>query len=93
MYPSVKKVVPGEDYVLSVVFDNCERGTLDMKQFLEFGVFQKLKDHDSFKRVRVSFDTIEWDSGVDLDPEFVYAKCKGTSKQVNTADPKTQTAD
>ena len=78
MYPSVKKVVPVDDYVLSIVFDNGERGKLDMKNYLDFGVFRRLKDPDFFRRVRVSFDTIEWDSGIDLDPEFVYAKCKIT---------------
>ncbi len=30
--------------------------------------------------VRVSFDTIEWDCGVDLDPEFIYAKCQAASE-------------
>jgi hypothetical protein len=77
MYPAVKDVVAGDDYILTVVFENGECGTLDMKQMLDFGVFQRLKDLDAFRRVRVAFDTIEWDSGIDLDPEFVYAKCKG----------------
>ena len=77
MYPSVKDVFVGEDFVLLIDFDNGERGKLDMKPFLDFGVFQRLKDHNAFKRVHVAFDTIEWDSGVDLDPEFVYAKCQG----------------
>ncbi|MFH1741273.1 MAG: DUF2442 domain-containing protein, partial [bacterium] len=36
-------------------------------------------EYEQFKRVRVSFDTIEWDCDVDLDPEFVYAKCKMTT--------------
>ena len=81
MYPSIVKVIPGEDYVLSIIFDNGESGTLDMKQFLDFGVFRKLKDYDAFRRVRVSFDTIEWDAGIDLDPEFIYAKCKAVAKQ------------
>ena len=80
MYPSVVKVTPGEGYVLSIVFDNGETGTLDMKEFLNFGVFERLKDRNLFKKVRVSFDTIEWDSGIDLDPEFVYKKCRA-SKQ------------
>lgn len=79
MYPSVKKVVPHDDYVLLVEFDNGERGELDMKPFLNFGVFQKLKSHAVFERVRVAFDTIEWEAGVDLDPEFVYAKCRRSS--------------
>ena len=36
----------------------------------------QVSDYDQFKRVRVALDTIEWDGGLDLDPEFVYAKCK-----------------
>jgi hypothetical protein len=75
MYPSVKEVIPRDDYTLSVVFENGEKGVLDMKPILEFGIFQRIKDMDDFKRVRVAFDTIEWDSGVDLDPEYIYAKC------------------
>jgi len=31
MYPSVKEVVPGDNYVLSILFDNGENGVLDMK--------------------------------------------------------------
>src|SRR5437879_5764009 len=75
MYPAVKEVSPLADYTLSVVFENGEKGVLDMKPMLDFGVFQILKDYDTFKRVHVAFDTIEWECGVDLDPEFVYAKC------------------
>lgn len=77
MYPSIIEVKPGDDYTLSITFENGEFGTLDIKQYLDFGVFQKLKDPEAFKRVRVSFDTIEWESGVDLDPEFVYLKIRG----------------
>jgi hypothetical protein len=76
MYPSVKEVVPRDDYTLFVVFDNGENGILDMKPILDFGVFRRIKDYETFRRVRVAFDTIEWDCGVDLDPEFIYAKCK-----------------
>ena len=80
MYPSVVKVVPNEDFTLAVVFDNGEEGTLDMRPHLGLGVFRKIGDYEHFKRVRVSFDTIEWDCGVDLDPEFVYAKCEMTTR-------------
>ena len=76
MYRSVQKVVPNEDFTLTVAFDNGEECTLDMKPYWDFGVFQRIRDYDQFKRVRVAFDTIEWDGGLDLDPEFVYAKCK-----------------
>ena len=76
MYPSVKEVTPREDYTLSVKFDNGEEGILDLKPILDFGVFKRIKDNDAFRRVRVAFDTIEWDCGVDLDPEYIYARCK-----------------
>jgi hypothetical protein len=76
MYPTVKEVIPGDDYVLSVVFDNGEKGYLDMKPILDFGIFQRIKDYEAFRRVRVTFDTVEWDCGVDLDREFVYKKSK-----------------
>jgi len=74
MYPSVRNVTAAENYLLSIDFDNGDRGVLDMKPYLYFGIFERLKGRNAFNRVRVSFDTIEWDSGIDLDPEFVYNK-------------------
>jgi len=75
MYPSVINVTAENNYKLAIKFDNGEQGILDMKPFLEIGVFQKLKELAVFNQVHVSFDTIEWSIGVDLDPEFVYSKC------------------
>lgn len=76
MYPSVKAVVPQDNYMLNITFNNGESGALDMKPYLDFGIFNRIKDYSSFKKVTVAFDTIEWESGVDLDPKFVYDKCK-----------------
>ena len=83
MVPSVTKVVPLADFVLSLSFENGHQGRLDMKKYLDFGVFQRLKDEDAFRQVRVSFDTIEWSCGVDLDPKFVYEKCELLGKGSN----------
>jgi len=87
MYPAVIEVIPANDYVLKVTFDNGDCGFLDMKPVLEFGVFQRIKDINAFKRVKVSFDTIEWDCGVDLDPEYVYRKCMATEAAMEKACP------
>ncbi len=76
MYPSVIAVAPQDDYILDITFNNGESGTLDMKPYLSFGIFSRIKDYTSFEKVSVAFDTVEWESGVDLDPEFVYAKCE-----------------
>jgi len=76
MYPSVVEVRPNDDFTLSVIFDNGEQGVLDVRPHLGFGVFRKIADLERFRRVRVSFDTVEWEAGVDLDPEFVYDNCR-----------------
>ena len=47
-----------------------------MRPDLDFGVFRRIKDVEQFKRVRIAFDTVEWECGVDLDPEFIRAKCR-----------------
>lgn len=88
MYPSIIGVKPSDEYKLCITFDNGESGTLDIKQYLDFGLFRNLKDPEAFKRVRVSFDTIEWESGVDLDPEFVYLEIMKaeTAQHGTTAD-------
>jgi len=76
MCPAVTSVIPHEDFTLAIVFENGQEGALDMKPYLGFGVFAKLRNYDLFKQVRVVFDTVEWECGVDLDPEFVSQKCK-----------------
>ena len=74
MYPAVVQVQPQDDFCLSVVFDDGTRGTLDVKPYLDFGVFQRIRASRPSAAWRVAFDTIQWDCGVDLDPEFVRHK-------------------
>ena len=65
---------------MAVTFEDGEEGVLDMRPYLDFGVFKKIKDFAQFQRVRIAFDTVAWDCGVDLDPEFVRAKCRIVEK-------------
>lgn len=74
------KARPNEDFSLSVVFEDGVEGVLDMTPYLDFGVFKKIKDFEQFKRVRIALDTVEWECGVDLDPEFIRAKCRIVEK-------------
>ena len=43
-----------------------------MKKYLDHGVFLELKDEKIFNTVHVSFDTVEWGNGADMDPEILY---------------------
>jgi hypothetical protein len=74
MYLSIIDVKPLEDYKLLLKFENNEERVFDIKPYLEIGKFNELKDKNLFKTVRVSFDTIEWDNGLDFDPEVLYEK-------------------
>lgn len=74
MYQAVVSVHANEDFSLGLVFEDGARDVLDMAPYLDFGVFKQIKNFDQFKRVRIAFDTVEWECGVDLDPEFIRAK-------------------
>jgi len=74
MYLAVKKVEPQDNYFLLLTFENGEQRQFDVKPYLDFGIFQELKDLKLFKTVRASFDSIEWDNEADLDPELLYNK-------------------
>jgi hypothetical protein len=80
MYQAIVRVHPNDDFSISVVFEDGVEGVLDMKPYLDFGVFKRLKDLEQFRRVRIAFDTVEWECGPDLDPEFVRAKCRIVEK-------------
>ena len=72
MYLAVKDVKAIDNYKLILTFENNEKRLFDMTPYLELGVFKTLKDENLFKTVKVSFDTIEWSNGADIDPETLY---------------------
>ena len=83
MYYTVKQVTPLPDYCLQLMFENNVEKMFDCKPYLNIGRFRELKDVQVFNSVKVSFDSIEWKNGLDLDPELLYQE--STSKQNNCA--------
>ena len=73
MYAGVTEVQATNDYRLVLTFDNGERRLFDLRPYLSIGRFAELRDIDAFKQISVSFDTVEWTNGLDIDPEFLYA--------------------
>ena len=72
MYLAIKDVKPIENYKLILTFVDESIKLFDMKPFLEKGVFKELRNETLFKTVKVSFDSIEWSNGTDIDPETLY---------------------
>ncbi|TCO09170.1 DUF2442 domain-containing protein [Natronoflexus pectinivorans] len=74
MYIAVKDVKALDNYILLLTFENNEVKRFDMKPYLHISVYQQLKDEKVFKSVKPSFDTIEWNKDIDIDPEILYSE-------------------
>lgn len=74
MYVSVKGVRPTGQHRLIIDFDNGERRVFDAAPLLTVGRFRVLSSPQVFSKVRVGFDTVEWENGLDLDPEYLYER-------------------
>ena len=62
------------DYVIWLRFNDGAEGEVDLSQELEGEVFEPLKDMNKFKAFRVDpeLETVVWENGADLAPEFLY---------------------
>jgi len=76
MYLAIKKVKPLSNYKLELTFENKEKRIFDVKPYLDTGLFKALKNENIFKAVKISYDSIGWPNGADLDPEILYEKSK-----------------
>lgn len=74
MYVGVSDVKPLPEYKLLLTFENNEQRVFDVKPLLNTGVFSELHDISLFSSVMVSFDTVEWPNGADIDPEVLYSE-------------------
>jgi hypothetical protein len=74
MYNGITAVVPQDNFILYLTFENGERRYLDMKPYLHRGVFKELANKDMFNSAHLSFDTVAWKNEVDLAPEILYEK-------------------
>ena len=85
MYLSVTKVKPLILYHLLLTFENNEEKIFNLNPYLNLGKFKELKNEKLFKTVRISFDTIEWENELDLDPEILYNEAYNKSEERNKA--------
>jgi hypothetical protein len=72
MNPRVIDVKPADNYTVTVWFDNGEKGIFDVKPYLDYEVFQPLKEEKMFNTVRPFIGTIQWANEADLCPDTIY---------------------
>ena len=72
MFLEVVKAEYLNDYRIKLWFNNQVVKVVDLANSLNGEVFRPLKDLENFKRFTIKFNTIEWENGADLAPEYLY---------------------
>lgn len=68
-----------QDFRLRIRFSDGTEGEVDLKDFIATDsrpIVAALRDPGAFSAVRVDMDTVVWDNGFDLAPEFLYAQAQ-----------------
>ncbi len=74
MFLHVREARYLHDYVIWLRFNDGAEGEIDLSGELDGEVFAPLRDKNAFRRFRVDpeLETIVWENGADLAPEFLY---------------------
>jgi hypothetical protein len=74
MFLHVKEAKYLHDYVIWLQFNDGAEGEINLETELDGEVFAPLKDKQLFQNFRVDpeLDTVVWETGADLAPEFLY---------------------
>ena len=65
-------VIPMDNYIVNVKFDNGEEKKFDVKPYIKGEWYGNLKDVAYFKSVSVDGYTIVWPDGQDICPDELY---------------------
>ena len=72
----ITKAIYCQDYKIDLRFNNGKGGIIDLRDTIlqdKRPIFQELRDFERFKQFKVDMDTVVWENGLDLAPEFLYA--------------------
>ena len=72
MNPKVIKVQTEQGYILNLWFSNGEQRRFDMTQYLDFEVFQALKDQNVFNTASTFLGSVTWSNNSDLSYDTLY---------------------
>ena len=76
-----------DGYKVRLRFEDGSVKIADLESHLEGEVFESLKDVERFKAFRVDadLDTIVWENGADMSPDFLYEIGASSSKSTSAA--------
>jgi len=80
MLIDVVNVIPKDDFILLLEFENGENGEFDCKILFDKKPFQVLKDKSFFKKAKNAFGTVVWNDEIDISPETLYIESRKIEK-------------
>lgn len=83
----MKKVIAvtaNDDFSLDLEFNDGIMKRFDAKPYLDYEVFQELKDPSYFKQVRLAYGTVQWPHEQDISPETLYLEGVSVSDSTTT---------
>jgi len=79
MFHKIKKVIPKENLIIEVEFENGIKKEYDIKKIInKWNIFESLKDNELFEKVKVDVGGygITWDENIDLSCEEIWQNGK-----------------
>jgi hypothetical protein len=64
-----------KDYIIELTFGNKTKAMVNLRDVIcndHRVIFQELTNKAKFKKFKVAMNTVVWDNGLDLAPEFLY---------------------
>ena len=74
LLPKVTKVQALDDFELRLEFTDGSIKQFDVKPYLHFTAFERLKQGGLFAKAHVANGTVVWDERLDLAPETLFLK-------------------
>ena len=94
MIPTIARVEAKDNYQLEIRFQRPSTVKIvDVKPYLNKGVFRELRNVNYFRKVRVIFGGIEWPHKQDLSAETLYIRgqsIKGHTKRSSRRGPRSR---
>jgi hypothetical protein len=89
MFIHVTSVQYLTDYKYQIEFSDARKGVADLEATLWGPMFEPLRNPELFRTGKLSdtLETITWNNGADLAPEYLYELTFGESPQTHVAEP------
>ena len=81
----ITEVAYVSDFTLQLRFEDGSVRTVDLKEHLDGKMFEPLKDRARFRTARLEpdLDTVVWENGADMSPDFLYEISRPVEQKLN----------